>query len=355
MDKKKVKHKEDYSLRTLAYYQREGGVYNDLITILQRIRVGKVGGSVLPPNQILNAATDAFDAYIELCEDDDTNAIIDCGFEEFSGYIHDRTMHVPLGGWFMHTSLAGWHNKNGLIVLCALCVLLSRYPEFNELSVPQISDYVRKYDLSYRRKKDESLFEKFGNLVKENTENKDAQLEALKKLLSIYETTIADKDLQIAKQSSLIADLEQRVEKYESVQQRLLGMELTDDDVRIARNYLMSTSSSEFDKHLTVASILNWIGKRKHYKLADQVLTMLKDIGRKTATDEEYEQIEAIENELISKYSELSIVNNNMGIGSNILTGLTQNPMMPMGITPDQLVQKFLEFINNGARRENKD
>ena len=44
-----------------------------------------------------------------------------------------------------------------------------------------------------------------------------------------------------------------------------------------------------------------------------------------------------------------------MGIGSNILTGLAQNPMMPMGITPDQLVQRFLEFINNGARREDKD
>ena len=31
MDKKKSKYKDDYSLRTLAYYQREVGIYNELI------------------------------------------------------------------------------------------------------------------------------------------------------------------------------------------------------------------------------------------------------------------------------------------------------------------------------------
>lgn len=44
MDKKKKnKYQDDYSLRTLSYYQREGGIYNDLITILQRIRTEKWG------------------------------------------------------------------------------------------------------------------------------------------------------------------------------------------------------------------------------------------------------------------------------------------------------------------------
>ena len=58
MDKKKSKYKNDYSLRTLAYYQREGGIYNDLITILQRMRVGKGGRKILPPKEILNAGID---------------------------------------------------------------------------------------------------------------------------------------------------------------------------------------------------------------------------------------------------------------------------------------------------------
>ena len=82
---------------------------------------------------------------------------------------------------------------------------------------------------------------------------------------------------------------------------------------------------------------------------------MLKELSRKVATDEEYNKICSLENDMLAKHKPQTIVNNNMGIGSNILTGLTQNPMMPMGFTPDQLVQKFLEFISNGTRRDNKD
>jgi len=324
MDKKKSKYKDDYSLRTLAYYQREGGIYNDLITILQRMRVGKGGRKILPPKEILNAATGAFDIYMDRCKDEETNTIIDYGMEELSWEIYGGCIAGPLGGW---------EGKNKLIALCVLCVLLSQYPVFNETSIPQISDVVKKAD--------ETVFKEFEGLIKSNLEDKDAQLESLRNQLMLSESLIREKDAQLAQLS------------HENSIQR----DMIDDTKGLLQAYMRKATELTLgiDGALSLEAILEWVKKREHYTLANQVIAMLKDLGRKTATDEEYNKIQRVESELISKHSELSIVNNNMGIGSNILTGITSNPMMPMGVTPEQLVQKFIEFLNNGARRENKD
>lgn len=316
MDKKKSKYKNDYSLRTLAYYQREGGIYNELITILQRMRIGKGGRKILPPKEILNAATGAFDIYMDRCKDEETNTIIDYGMEELSWEIYGGCIAGPLGGW---------EGKNELIALCVLCVLLSQYPVFNETSIPQISDIVKKAD--------ETIFKEFEGLIRNNLEDKDAQLESLKNQLAMKDALLREKDEQFAKLISLNYYRERRMD--------------------FCQRY--SEKSSGIDSVLSLDAILKWVSNRQHYTLTDQVFVMLKELSRKVATDEEYNKICSLENDMLAKHKPQTIVNNNMGIGSNILTGLTQNPIMPMGFTPDQLVQKFIEFINNGARRENKD
>ena len=322
MDKKKSKYKDDYSLRTLAYYQREGGVYNELITILQRMRIGKGGRKILPPNKILNAATGAFDIYMDRCEDKGNNTIIDYGIEEMSYEIYGGCVAGPLGGL---------DEKNELIVLCVLCVLLARYPVFNKRSIPKIRDVVKR--------KDADVYKEFETLIASKLKNRDANLESLRNQLAIKDSLIRDKDSQIARLSNDVSELEKRISVIEPVFDAYV------------QNLV---EGSKFDQYLTLDAVLGWVNKRKHYKLADQVITMLKDLGRNTATDEEYGKIEALESELLSKYSELSIVNNNMGVGSNILTGITQNPLMPMGGVPEQF-NKFLEYLKNGEQREHKD
>lgn len=322
MDKKKSKYRDDYSLRTLAYYQREGGVYNELITILQRMRIGKGGRKILPPNKILNAATGAFDIYMDRCKDEKNDTIIDYGLEELAYEIYGGCVAGPLGGL---------DEKNELIVLCVLCVLLARYPVFNKRSIPKIIEIVKNND--------PSVYKEFETLIASKLEDKDANIESLRNQLAIKDSLIRDKDSQIARLSNDVSELEKRISVIEPVfdayvQNRVEG--------------------SKFDQYLTLDAVLGWVNKRKHYKLADQVITMLKDLGRNTATDEEYGKIEALESELLSKYSELSIVNNNMGVGSNILTGITQNPLMPMGGVPEQF-NKFLEYLKNGEQREHKD
>lgn len=322
MDKKKSKYRDDYSLRTLAYYQREGGVYNELITILQRMRIGKGGRKILPPNKILNAATEAFDIYMDQCKDEENDTIIDYGLEELAYEIYGGCVAGPLGGL---------DEKNELIVLCVLCVLLARYPVFNKRSIPKIIEIVKNND--------PSVYKEFETLIASKLEDKDANIESLRNQLAIKDSLIRDKDSQIARLSNDVSELEKRISVIEPV-----------FDVYVQNR----VEGSKFDQYLTLDAVLGWVNKRKHYKLADQVITMLKDLGRNTATDEEYGKIEALESELLSKYSELSIVNNNMGVGSNILTGITQNPLMPMGGVPEQF-NKFLEYLKNGEQREHKD
>ena len=210
--------------------------------------------------------------------------------------------------------------------------MLSRYPEFNDTSVLEISEIVKD--------KDSSLFEEFANLIWKNIDNQDAILESFKIQLSTKDAIIREKDSQIAELIDRNSELEKKIATIEPVYDAYV------------ENIV---EGSDYDQYLTLDTILRWAKKRKHYKLADQVIAMLKDLGRKTATDEELDMIESVESELLAKYSELSIVNNNMGIGSNILTGITSNPMMPMGYDQNQIIQKFIEFLNNGARRENKD
>lgn len=332
MDKKKSKYKDDYSLRTLAYYQREGGIYNELITILQRMRVGKGGRKILPPKEILNAATGAFDIYMDRCKDEETNTIIDYGMEELSWEIYGGCIAGPLGGW---------EGKNELIALCVLCVLLSQYPVFNETSIPQISDIVKKAD--------ETIFKEFEGLIRNNLEDKDALLDDLKNKLKLSEALIREKDAQLAQYSRTAAEVV-----------------LTRGDLMIARNYLNQGTGSRLNNALTLDAILEYAESLNSYERAQHIFGLLSKIARNTATDEEYEKIDAASTKLTSiQLSQTNIYNQTTAYGSNIFAGIVNSPNFPYGKTEEEVyklimpkIEQLLKEINqsyNGARRENKD
>lgn len=325
MDKKKSKYKNDYSLRTLAYYQREGGIYNELITVLQRIRAEKGSGRLRAPHVILNLACEALDDTIMLLVDENGLIFKDLG-ENY--YQLQNELYGDTGFFISHVN-DFLEDKDKDCVLCTLCVLMYQIKWLDEL-VPLLSEHL-----------DSKLYHYFAPLIRVyDGTDQSVQVKSLEKRLQIMDELLRNKDSQIADLSNRNSELEKKIATIEPVYDAYV------------ENIV---EGSDYDQYLTLDTILHWAKKRKHYKLADQVITMLKDLGRKTATDEELDKIESVESELLSKYSELSIVNNNMGIGSNILTGITSNPMMPMGYDQDQITKKFIEFLNNGARRENKD
>lgn len=333
MDKKKSKYRDDYSLRTLAYYQREGGVYNELITILQRMRVGRDGRKILPPKEILNAATVAFDIYMDRCKDQETNTIIDYGVEELSCEIFGSCRGVgPIG------ELEG---KNELIALCVLCVLLSQYPVFNETSIPQIS-YIVKED-------DETVYREFEGLIKSNLEDNDAQLDSLRNQLMLSESLIREKDAQLAHYSMMAS-----------------APILKREDIIIARNYLNQGTGSRLNNALTLDAVLEYAESLKSYERAQPIFALLSKIARNTATDEEYEKIDASSNKLTSiQLSQTNIYNQTTAYGSNIFAGIVNSPNFPYGKTEEEVyklimpkIEQLLKEINqsyNGARREKKD
>lgn len=319
MDKKNKKYKDDYSLRTLAYYQREGGIYNELITILQRIRAEKGNGRRLAPAKVLNQACEIFDRCIEYNTEED-GRIVDYGFEDVA---------AELWGGCIAGPMVEYNNKDQILILCTVLVLSAQVPAFKEATIPDLYGIIDQ----------DKLLNYFKPLVDELLSNEPSEIETLKRQLASRDTIINFKDSQIA-------DMFERLSEQEKVFENLhRAWELVVKKPKI----------SDFNEQLSLENILEWIKNRKHYTMVDQVFVMLKDLGYKVATDDEHDKILNLENEMIANHKPQSIVNNNMGIGSNFLTGLAQNPMMPFGITPEQLTQRFIEFINNGARRENKD
>ena len=315
MDKKSKKYKDDYSLRTLAYYQREGGIYNELITILQRIRSER-GRRTLAPSKILNLACEIYDR----CWDyniEDGGRINDYGFRDvFYEFVGDHC-GMPV------------NEEDEILVYCTLLVLLAQVPAFKKATIPDVYKIIGQ----------DSLLNYFQPLIDELLSNVPSEVESLQSLL-------ASKDKIIYLKDSQIADLNEKLsEKQIELENQRRAWDLI----------VKRPDKTDFNEQLSLENILEWIKNRKHYTMVDQVFVMLKDLGYKVATDDEHDKILNLENEMIANHKPQSIVNNNMGIGSNFLTGLAQNPMMPFGVTPEQLTQRFIEFINNGARRENKD
>ena len=315
MDKKSKKYKDDYSLRTLAYYQREGGIYNELITILQRIRSER-GRRTLAPSKVLNLACEIYDRCWNY-NIEDGGRINDYGFLDVIYEFVGDHCGMPV------------NEEDEILVYCTLLVLLAQVPAFKKATIPDV----------YKLIGHDSLLNYFQPLIDELLSNVPSEVESLQSLL-------ASKDKIIYMKDSQIADLNEKLsEKQIELENQRRAWDLI----------VKRPDKTDFNEQLSLENILEWIKNRKHYTMVDQVFVMLKDLGYKVATDDEHDKILNLENEMIANHKPQSIVNNNMGIGSNFLTGLAQNPMMPFGVTPEQLTQRFIEFINNEARRENKD
>lgn len=315
MEKKSKKYKDDYSLRTLAYYQREGGIYNELITILQRIRSER-GRRTLAPSKVLNLACEIYDRCWNY-NIEDGGRINDYGFLDVIYEFVGDHCGMPV------------NEEDEILVYCTLLVLLAQVPAFKKATIPDV----------YKIIGHDSLLNYFQPLIDELLSNVPSEVESLQSLL-------ASKDKIIYMKDSQIADLNEKLsEKQIELENQRRAWDLI----------VKRPDKTDFNEQLSLGNILEWIKNRKHYTMVDQVFVMLKDLGYKVATDDEHDKILNLENEMIANHKPQSIVNNNMGIGSNFLTGLAQNPMMPFGVTPEQLTQRFIEFINNEARRENKD
>ena len=316
---KNRKHKDEYSIRTLSYYQRLGGVYNEIITILQRIRNSKDGYTLLAPNKILNNASIMFDCINLFCKDAYTREIDIVAFE------NEITE-------FWQTQLKKEQNNkeyskvNKEVILCTLSVLLTRTTSFHSLFESHIRPLV-SHNI-YLFFKNSIGNQKISSTTKEMEEPK------------IQEDLIKQKDEELARLSNQIAEQQKTII---SLKQQLA----TINNER--------SQTSRFDNMLTLETILEWIQGRQHYQYTEHVFRMLADLRYRVATDEECDRIKTVEDEMLSKNVGHNIINNNIGLGSNFMTGIAHHPLMPIGMTPEEMMNKFIEFMNYGTREGNQN
>ena len=102
---------------------------------------------------------------------------------------------------------------------------------------------------------------------------------------------------------------------------------------------------SSLDRYFTLDNILKWIEGRKQYVFVDQVFRMLSDMKDGIATDDERKKIRQLEEDMMAQEQPRNIINNNYAYGSNQMTGMLNNPQLPIGMTPEEFQEKVIELI----------
>ena len=104
---------------------------------------------------------------------------------------------------------------------------------------------------------------------------------------------------------------------------------------------------SSLDRYFTLDNILKWIEGRKQYIYADQVFRMLSDMKDGIATQDERMRIKRLEEDMLAKEQPRNIINNNYAYGSNQMTGMLNNPQLPIGMTLEDFQKKIENWIKN--------
>ena len=102
---------------------------------------------------------------------------------------------------------------------------------------------------------------------------------------------------------------------------------------------------SNLDRMLTLDNILKWIEKRQHYQLTSQVFRMLADFKDQVATPEERAKINEAEQRMLAKNQIQAIINEINGNGSTIFTGVTKEVQIGNPTSPQQENALFDEII----------
>ena len=74
---------------------------------------------------------------------------------------------------------------------------------------------------------------------------------------------------------------------------------------------------------------------------------MLSDMKDGIATQDERMRIKRLEEDMLAKELPRNIINNNYAYGSNQMTGMLNNPQLPIGMTQEDFQKKIENWIKN--------
>lgn len=270
----------EYNIRSLAYYQAEGGVYNEIITVLTQLRKEPKFRGLPAPAKSLNEACFLYDLKRN-----------DLDLEEEKKYISE--IDGDLSKVLVALMATAMEETGGYLIADA------RYEMIGESN-----PYLPYFD---------SLFKRYMNEV---TEAYDSYGDFLR--INELEDEVKVKDGQLAEANAKIEELQKLVDS------------------------LKVRSESKYDKALSRKGILEYVENQRDYKNVNQIFEMLIYMSR-VATDEEYDEVVALRQKMIDE-SKPTVHNHNDIQNSNVFPGLVNNPSFPIGADPNEIAKKAIEL-----------
>lgn len=277
---------DDYSIRSTAYYQKQGGVYSQLLTILMNMKSSFQHRGIRPAYVILNSASYFCDCY------------------KLTGTFNKETYECLL-----------WLNR-----YVALILILSTYPQADKQMIIDEYESLKSFDKKYPKYFDELWNQVLNNKPVDNS--LDNPLE------DCIDNLQADEIL------ALKANLEDSQKTIEELQKTIQN--------------LNNTTANSIDKYFTLEILIDYVRSRRHYHNSLQIINMIKDLLRGCNDNEIWDKVDAMEQEMLEKDQPHSIINNNTITGSNVITGLVNNPKFPIGVDPVEFIQSAVnEKLNS--------
>ena len=291
-----------YKIRTLSFYQKEGGVYNDIITVLTNLRTDANVRLNMAPVKVLNEACRLRDELKDLDFPEFRNAF-DSSWENWGreGFIERLAIFSTI--FVLNDYLR--NTKPPLLIEIELRLAhdTTVFPFFEAIAVNHNKMQQKIYNarlenmiLDMQRQlsdKEEEI-----RLLKEQ-KPEDAAIhfekenQALKERYELLARESRQKELDFKAQ---IADLEEMCKNKDYELSRLSAKQ-------------SSKLITNADKVLNFENIMAYIESRGTYDFCDQLFMMLDKLVRRIVTDEQLSQLDALEAKMIAMSKGLTINN----------------------------------------------
>lgn len=295
--------RDKYSIRTLSFYQNEGGVYNDLITVLINLRANSDIRLSMSPLKVLNEACRLRDKLKDVEFPEFRNAY-DNSWEAWGrvGFIERLVIFstiFALNDFYrdakppleiqLELSLA--HDKAVFPFFEAISV--NRQKLFQSIESKRLENII--LDLQKQlADKDMELWQLKEQKLEDAAIHFEEENQALKEKYDLLARESRQKEIDFKAQ---IADLEELCKNKDYELSRMVAQQVR-------------KPITDVDKVLNFDNIMAYIESRGSYDYCDQLFKMLDKLTRRIVTDEQLVQIDALEAKLIAAKNGVTINNN---------------------------------------------
>lgn len=282
--------KDEFDIRSILYYQSQGGIYNSIITILAKMRGESKYRGIQPTHKILNDAC----YHLAVCK-------------EYSN-VKDGVKYLS--------------NLDSLTLCVLLAIAVSTDGGIVTKCIDDINDELSNGNIYYP---------KFQNIIQTY---RDVEMEAFLSLHSSIPPISGAEELEL--KTIQLADANEEINKLKQTIQDL-----------------NSNRKSSVDDLLTFEGLMNYIEKQRNYSHSDQLLAYLTETVARYCTEEQWKRLCELKQKLLDN-EVLSITNNNNIQNSNVFPGLVENPSFPVGVAPEEYIKQILDEYNNKKNDEQK-